>query len=160
MGRLFWVSFSSGLANETLIIVQKNTGVPIPKILDWSDDATNCVGSEYIIMEHVAGVQLHQKWPHMSGDEKVKCIDAIYRKLKDVANLDFPAYGSLYFSTSVSGSSFTLPLQDDFCIGPHCGTRYWDCGDCRYYRHYAPNHGPCEYTFLSILKERILILQI
>ncbi|KAJ5235404.1 uncharacterized protein N7469_004572 [Penicillium citrinum] len=126
----------------TIKFLQKNTGVPIPKILDWSDDATNCVGSEYIIMEHVAGVQLHQKWPHMSGDEKVKCIDAIYRKLKDVANLDFPAYGSLYFSTSVSGSSFTLPLQDDFCIGPHCGTRYWNCGDSRYYRHRAPNHGP------------------
>lgn len=72
-------------------------------------------------MEHVAGIQLHQKWPHMSGDQKVRCIDAIYEKLKEVADIDFPAYGSLYFSSSLFDSSFTLPLEDYFCIGPHYG---------------------------------------
>lgn len=69
-------------------------------------------------MEHVAGIQLHQKWPYMPGDQKVKCIDAIYRKLKEAADIDFPAYGSLYFSTSSLGSFSTLPIDDDFCLGP------------------------------------------
>ena len=27
-------------------------------ILDWSDNSSNPIGSEYIIMEHAAGVQL------------------------------------------------------------------------------------------------------
>ncbi|KAJ5144279.1 hypothetical protein N7526_001787 [Penicillium atrosanguineum] len=126
----------------TIQYLQRNTSIPIPKILDWSDDAMNCVGSEYIVMEHVSGVQLHQKWPYMSGDQKVKCIDAIYRKLKEVTDIDFPAYGSLYFSTSPLRSFATLPIEGGFCLGPHCGTRYWNCGDGRYYNHGVPNHGP------------------
>ncbi|KAJ5826908.1 hypothetical protein N7447_003671 [Penicillium robsamsonii] len=36
----------------------RNTSIPIPEILDWSDDAVNIVGSEYIIMEHAAGIPL------------------------------------------------------------------------------------------------------
>lgn len=146
----------SFLANDCSKIVQENTEVPIPKILDWSDDATNCIGSEYIIMEHVHGIQLQQTWPHMSGDEKVKCIDAIYRKLKDVAGIEFPAYGSLYFRNSLPGSFLTIPIQDKFCIGPHCSTRYWNCENGRSERQRASNHGPCEYSLLSILKHMII----
>ena len=48
-------------ANDIYDIIQSNTSIPIPKILDWSDDAANSVGSEYIIIEHIAGVQLQQK---------------------------------------------------------------------------------------------------
>jgi hypothetical protein len=117
-------------------IVQSNTSIPIPKIFDWSDDVANSIGSEYIIMENAAGVQLQQKWPHMSGDQKVRCIDAIYRKLGEMANIDFPAYRGLYFSTTSLGSFSKLPLNGGFCIGPHCGTRYWDCGERRYYLHF------------------------
>ncbi|KAI2865055.1 hypothetical protein CBS12448_2343 [Aspergillus niger] len=79
--------------------LQANTTVPIPRILDWSDDATsinNPIGSEYIIMEHANGVQLHKKWHEMSDKQRVKCIDAIYRKLKEVVDLQFPCFGSLY----------------------------------------------------------------
>ncbi|EDN03226.1 predicted protein [Histoplasma mississippiense (nom. inval.)] len=42
-------------------IVQAKTSIPIPPILDWSNDSTNSIGSEYIIMEHAAGVQLHKQ---------------------------------------------------------------------------------------------------
>ncbi|CAG8403730.1 unnamed protein product [Penicillium salamii] len=126
----------------TIQYLQRNTSIPIPEILDWSDDAANMVGSEYIIMEHAAGISLQQKWPSMSGDQKVTCIDANYQKLKEMVDLSFPAYGSIYFSTTPWGSS-KLPLDnDDFCPGPHCGTRYWACGDSRHYQHTASNQGP------------------
>ena len=151
-GAIIWNVYP-GLANGLCNAVQRNTSIPIPKILDWSDDATNCVGSEYIVMEYVAGVHLHQKWPYMSGDQKVKCIDAIYRKLKEVADINFPAYGSLYFSTSSLGSFATLLIEGGFCLGPHCGIRYWNCGDSRYYKHGIPNYGPCEHILTSLLKK-------
>ncbi|GLB12039.1 hypothetical protein AtubIFM57258_009317 [Aspergillus tubingensis] len=83
----------------TIEYLQANTTVPIPKILDWSNDATssdNPIGSEYIIMEHATGVQLHKKWHEMDGKKRIKCIDAIYRKLKEVVDLQFPCFGSLY----------------------------------------------------------------
>ncbi len=61
-----WIKLSNwGLAYYP---VQSNTTVPTPKILDWSDDPLNAIGSEYIIMEHAASVQLHQKWPKMSRE--------------------------------------------------------------------------------------------
>ena len=125
-------------------IVQRNTSIPIPKILDWSDDPENSVGSEYIIMEHAAGIPLQHKWPYMTGDQKVRCIDAIYKNLKQMVDINFPAYGCLYFSTTPLGSFSRLPLDNDFVLGPHCGTRYWDCGDRRYYQHASPNQGPCK----------------
>jgi aminoglycoside phosphotransferase (APT) family kinase protein len=79
-------------------LVQAETGVPIPKILDWSDDASNAIGSEYIIMEHASGIPLHEKWPTMDVTDQIRCIEAICQKLKEVVDLDFPAYGSLYFA--------------------------------------------------------------
>lgn len=105
-------------------------------------------------MDHAAGIQLDQKWPYMSGDQKVRCIDAIYRKLREMADINFPVYGSLYFSTEPLAPASRLPLDRDFCIGPYCGTRYWGCGDHRYYQHIVPNYGPCE-SFLTIIKKII-----
>ncbi|KAB8235854.1 kinase-like domain-containing protein [Aspergillus alliaceus] len=130
----------------TIKYLQSRTSIPIPAILDWSNDATNAnntIGSEYIIMEHATGVQLHQKWPEMAGDQRVKCIDAIYRKMKELVDLRFPAFGSLYFAKPHDFGG-TYPLDKEFCIGPHCGTRYWDCsvGEQRYYHSVEPNQGP------------------
>jgi hypothetical protein len=48
----------STLANDIRNIVQAKTSIPIPKILDWSDDAANSIGSEYIVIDHAAGIQL------------------------------------------------------------------------------------------------------
>ena len=135
----------SDLANDICATVQRNTSIPIPKILDWSDDAANDIGSECIIMEHATGTPLHQKWLSMSGDQKVICIDAIYKKLREMVDITFPGYGSIYFSTEPLDSHSKIPLDGSFCLGPHCGTRYWDCGDRRYYQRTPPNQGPCEY---------------
>lgn len=128
----------------TITYVQSNTTVPTPKILDWSDDPSNAIGSEYIIMEHATGVQLHQKWPKMSGEQQIACIRAICISIQQIAAIDFPAYGSLYFADAPLHSTSTLPLTQGFCIGPHCGTRYWDCnvGEARFYNSTKPNRGP------------------
>ncbi|KAH9863181.1 hypothetical protein IAQ61_009458 [Plenodomus lingam] len=40
----------------TIKYLQAETEIPISKLLDWSDDASNAIGSEYIIMEHTSGV--------------------------------------------------------------------------------------------------------
>lgn len=129
--------------------MQTKTTIPIPNILDWSCDAAgidNTIGSEYIIMEHAAGVQLHKKWQEMAGDQRVRCIDAIYRKAKEVVDLQFPCFGSLYLTDSPVSPDKKQNLDKEFCIGPHCGNRYWDggIGDHRYYHNAKPNRGPCE----------------
>ncbi|KKZ61111.1 hypothetical protein EMCG_04256 [[Emmonsia] crescens] len=95
-------------------------------------------------MEHATGVQLHNKWPDMAGGQQVRCIDAIYQKVKEMVDIEFPAFGSLYFVDSPLDSGHKNPLDEEFCIGPHCGPRYWDCnvGEPRYCHNTKPNNGP------------------
>lgn len=59
-------------------LVQTKTSIPIPKVLDWSDDASNTIGSEYIIMEHAPGVCLSLKWPDMTEIQRAMVMKPIY----------------------------------------------------------------------------------
>lgn len=146
--RIFWAMTDS-------CTVQSKTSVPIPMILDWSNEPSNSIGSEYIIMEHAEGVQLHQKWVQMAGDERVRCIDTIYRKLKEVVDLKFPAFGSVNFEVNLQNGCKRISLGGGLCVGPHVGTRYWDCntGEPRYYHCTQPNQGPCRLprTLLALI---------
>jgi hypothetical protein len=67
--------------------------------------------------------------------------------IKQMAEPEFPAYGSLYFADFpfIEGNSKSS-LRPDFCVGPHCGTRYWDCNveEIKYYFFKKPNRGPCK----------------
>ncbi|KAF2184739.1 hypothetical protein K469DRAFT_739173 [Zopfia rhizophila CBS 207.26] len=129
----------------TVKFLQTNTSIPMPKILDWSIDVANAVGTEYIIMEHASGVQLDKKWDHMSPDQKIKCIQGIHEKLTGMVDIDFLAYGSIYDSAYPSESEQeTVPFKEGFCIGPHLDLTYWDgfAGDEKYYHQMKPNRGP------------------
>ncbi len=111
------------------VLVQSNTTVPIPTIIDWSDDSSNAIGSEYIIVEQAMGVQLHQKRPAMSGELQIACIQAISMTIQQIAAIKFPAYGSLYFSDISIDSASKLPLAQGFWVGPHGGTRTSNSGN-------------------------------
>lgn len=133
------------------LTVQKKTSIPIPKILAWSDDPSNPIGSEYIIMEHAAGVQLHQRWPTMDLSERLHCIRNIFLTLKDLAKLKFSTYGSLYLADAPLLSGLKLAEDPEFCIGPHCGTMFWDCnpGQPMWYHDIEPNQGPCKFSVVQ-----------
>lgn len=141
------MKWMGGKFNSRWFLVQKHTGIPIPKILDWNDDATNKIGSEYIIMECAPGIPLQQQWTRMSGDQKVRCIDAIYSKLREMVDIEFPAYGSLYFSGALPDTFPRVPLNDEYCIGPHCGSRYWNLQESGGYQQCANSRGPCQSCF-------------
>ncbi|KAL4804115.1 kinase-like domain-containing protein [Aspergillus unguis] len=129
----------------TVRYLQARTQVPIPKILDYNHNASderNTVGSEYIIMEHARGVSLEEKWHQMAGDQQVRCIDSIYRTMKQAVDLEFPAFGSIYHDALDFANREAL--GDGYCVGPHCGSRYWDCtpSERRYYHYVKQNPGP------------------
>ncbi|EXJ89547.1 hypothetical protein A1O3_02614 [Capronia epimyces CBS 606.96] len=128
----------------TMKFLKKHSSVPLPAIYDWSDDRTNEIGSEYIIMEYVSGVSLHVKWLYMTVDQRIKCIKNIRQNLSSMNDISFPAYGSLYTTDDQVDPAITLTQDDQFCIGPHVATRYWDCnvGFSRYYHLVPPNRGP------------------
>ncbi|KAJ5587784.1 uncharacterized protein N7459_003549 [Penicillium hispanicum] len=135
----------------TMTYLQSKLSLPIPKVLDWDDNPSNPTGTEYIIQEHVVGVQLHEIWPKMDSPRHMMCTKALSMAIKKMGSLDFPAYGSLYFSDAPIDSHLKIPLERDFCIGPHCGPVFWNRspGEPQLYGGPSPNCGP--YTGFSRL---------
>ncbi len=119
--------------------------MPVPRVLDWNDDPDNAAGTEYIIMEHVPGVQLSRLWPEMNSFQHVSCVKNLGSLVKQMHSLKFPAYGSIYFADAPVGDAKCVKLTANLCIGPHCDNRYWPClpGEPRFYDRTPPNHGPC-----------------
>lgn len=126
--------------------VRSRTSIPVPEILDWSDDPENGIGTPYIIMKYAPGVSLQERWPTMNTVEKIRCVERLSRYTKELAALKFPAFGSLYFSNSSLSGKEVIDIGPSFCIGYHCGTDYWPCipTEPRYYGGRPPNHGPCK----------------
>lgn len=117
----------------------------VPKILAWNDDPSNSAGTEYIIQEFVEGVQLHEKWLQMDSHQHMLCTKALSFKFCDMAKLDFPAYGNIYFADAPIDASLKIPLGDKFCIGPYCNPVFWNCGagEAELYGKPSSNCGPC-----------------
>lgn len=97
-------------------------------------------------MEHASGAQLHEKWNMMNTLQQMLCVKSAATVVKEMAKLQFPAYGSLYFADAPINPSLKLDLSNGFCIGPHCATQYWclEPGESRYYDRRKPNQGPCK----------------
>ncbi|KAH9871746.1 hypothetical protein J1614_006002, partial [Plenodomus biglobosus] len=127
----------------TMAYIRSFTKIPVPRVLDWSDDESS-IGTEYIIMEHAGGVQLHDRWPSMSPHQHMLCVKNVGFITAEMAKLPFPVYGSLYFADAPIEPSLKSDFVDGFCIGPHCGPQYWDCnaGETRFYERRPPNRGP------------------
>ncbi|KAK0631176.1 hypothetical protein B0T17DRAFT_530316 [Bombardia bombarda] len=125
--------------------VRKMTSIPVPEVLDWSDDPLNPLKTEYIIMQHVEGVQLRDRWDAMSPQEHLLCVKSLALLAKEMYSLQFPAYGSIYFDSASVDARYRIPLLDGFFIGPSLAHRYWaECapGQGRWYTRRQPNRGP------------------
>lgn len=95
------------------------TNIPIPEVLDWGG-WDNAVGTEYIIMTHASGIKLSEKWPSMTCLQRVQCVKNISFATAEMANIKFPAYGSLYFDNAHTNSKSEIEISKGFCIGPYC----------------------------------------
>ncbi|KAF2452260.1 kinase-like domain-containing protein [Lineolata rhizophorae] len=111
----------------SMTYLRQYTNIPIPKVLDWNDDETNTTGTEYIIMEHASGVQLHGKWSSMSTHQHMLCVKSLATLVKEMMTLNFPAFGSIYFADAPIEPAIKIRLAEGFCIGPHCGAPVWPC---------------------------------
>ena len=97
-------------------------------------------------MEHVEGTQLHERWAIMSSHQRMPCVKSLGMLVRDMANLTFPAYGSIYFADLVITSSSKVNLGDGFSLGSNCGPLYWNsaAGEAKLYMKKSPDYGPCK----------------
>ncbi|KEQ57694.1 uncharacterized protein M437DRAFT_79537 [Aureobasidium melanogenum CBS 110374] len=96
----------------TIAYIKSKTSIPVPDVVCWCDSSSNPIGTEYIFMKPVPGVQLHGRWETMTSSEHLSCIESISKMMAQATKLEFPAYGN---------------FAHGFCVGPHCGFTYWNC---------------------------------
>ncbi|KAJ5326654.1 uncharacterized protein N7506_009756 [Penicillium brevicompactum] len=80
----------------------------------------------------------------MNPEQHMLCTKALSLTMKKMASLDFPAYGSLYFSDAPQDSDSKIPFEQGFCVGPHCSPVFWNRnpGENELYNGPSPNCGP------------------
>ena len=80
--------------------------------------------------------------------ERMKCTEALSMMMKEMADIDFGAYGSLYFTKGPVRKERRLDYNTIYCVGPHCGAKYWKSGlgESGLFRDEVPDYGPCEFT--------------
>ncbi|KAI9370609.1 kinase-like domain-containing protein [Aspergillus egyptiacus] len=107
-------------ASEAALLeyIRSQTSVPVSKVLAWSSDSSNPVGSEYIVMEKVNGRQLVDVWGEMNQLQQFRMIQNLVRLECQLASLEFPGYGNVYFRRSIKHGSPVIPINDDYCLGP------------------------------------------
>ncbi|KAI1977055.1 hypothetical protein LOZ53_002478 [Ophidiomyces ophidiicola] len=104
--------------------VQEHTTIPVPKVLAWSSNSSNKVGSEYILMEKAPGVQLWNRWPKMNGSSKLAIIEHLVKLESQFGSIEFPCSGSLYFRDEIKDINASTPLSKEldprqsYCVGP------------------------------------------
>jgi hypothetical protein len=126
--------------------VKSKTTIPVPNILEWNDDSSNPIGAEYIFMDHVPGVQLHSCWSKMSVLDHLQIVKSVSNMIGQMTELEFPAFGSIYFRDAPIDPALKIKFDNGFCIGPHCGPVFWNCGpgETALYGNSGYDHGPCE----------------
>lgn len=126
------------VANEvaTLDLVRSHD-IPVPKVLGYSSNPDNPVGSEYIIMEKIHhGNPIGDSWYTFSDKERLKVLMGLVQLEAKLLAIDLPASGGLYYSCdlppemnrvgipSLQDSDFTAG-RGDICVGPVSSLKWW-----------------------------------
>ncbi|EAW10677.1 aminoglycoside phosphotransferase family protein [Aspergillus clavatus NRRL 1] len=121
----------------TMDFARNELQTPVPKVLAWSSKAKdNSVGTEYIIIEKVPGVQLDKVWPEMDIKERFELVKTISGYQKTWMSTSFTQYGSLYYSSAIDDTDGCNLVKEDgsivkthrFAVGPSTGREFLDDG--------------------------------
>ncbi|KAE8374444.1 kinase-like domain-containing protein [Aspergillus bertholletiae] len=107
-------------------------GLPVPKVFGYSATTENAAGTEYIFLEYIHGRDLSDLWFDLSEDACSTIIKNIVDLEARLFRLQFPASGSLYYTTDLQSKTDRPPvlIEDPpsngrFSIGPDTTLRLW-----------------------------------
>ncbi|PGH01066.1 hypothetical protein AJ79_08036 [Helicocarpus griseus UAMH5409] len=80
----------------------------------------------------------------MDSLQHMLCTKESSLRIKEMASLDFPAFGNIYFADAPVAKNLKIPLEDGFCIEPYCSPLFWNCGagEAELYKGGNTNRGP------------------
>ena len=101
-------------------------------------------------MEKAPGVQQFEVWGDLNDWERFKFFGQLTESEKQMAEIRFPASGSLYLLESMTESDTHVALgqktdpMGEFCIGPSC-ERGWHTAEALASASPRFDRGPCKY---------------
>ncbi|RAL17488.1 uncharacterized protein BO97DRAFT_439377 [Aspergillus homomorphus CBS 101889] len=115
----------------TMDFVRNIIGLPVLRVLSWSCNPVNPVGSEYIIMEKARGTALGDVWYRLPSPSKHKIIQQVVALETKLVSTSFPAHGCIYYPQDLPSkhSKYLIPLDGDsprrFRVGPVVDPVFW-----------------------------------
>ncbi|KIM75939.1 hypothetical protein PILCRDRAFT_826771 [Piloderma croceum F 1598] len=89
--------------------------LPVPKVFVYSSEA-NPVGVEWVLMEHMPGVELCEAWKELDYDMKARFVGDLVDMYDQLSQLKADSCGAIYHSTRRSMDLFYLPLSSTYAI--------------------------------------------
>ncbi|RPA74533.1 hypothetical protein BJ508DRAFT_194255, partial [Ascobolus immersus RN42] len=82
----------------TLLFLHQRTAIPVPQVYYYDSSSDNELCFEWILMERVEGVALHQVWGRddMGIQRMAGVVESVAGCVKQLQDIRFPAIGSLY----------------------------------------------------------------
>ncbi|KAF9243407.1 kinase-like domain-containing protein [Melanogaster broomeanus] len=129
--------FATASEVATIDFLRRRLAFPIPRVLAWSSrvDSTE-VGAEFMLMEKASGSRLADAWLDISRHQRGKFARTLGQFERQLLQLDFTHYGSLYYKRDVPARLRAptllegLPPDDElnsmFCIGPIAHRDFWE----------------------------------
>jgi hypothetical protein len=155
--------FTTASEVATMEFVREVLGICAPRVFAWSANATaNTVGTEYIIMERMSGVESHHRWAQIAkAPEVFPLLDGVFGIERNFERPPFSQIGSLYFRDDVRADLRDRPLfrpgslaggdpellrkleaaKDKYRIGPIADRQWWRSERAQV----TYDHGPCEF---------------
>lgn len=97
-------------------------------------------------MEKAPGVQLFKVWADMEDTSRYKLVSSLARFERQLASIEFPANGSLYFREGMKSEAGSTVLSSStdpeelYCIGLSCDRVWWPMPN----RDLIGHPGPCK----------------
>jgi aminoglycoside phosphotransferase (APT) family kinase protein len=155
----------------TIEYIRRHSSIPVPRIVAYASSASNELGFEWILMEKIDGVPLDCVWDDMTFNAKMEFTVAFAGYMKQLRELQFPLFGSIYFvdvwnqvgytpirlandhSPSSKALSGDIGINDSFVIGRTVSMRLFY--DKRLLLH--AHRGPFETTHQLLMAETELL---
>ncbi|KAK2757924.1 Phosphotransferase enzyme [Arachnomyces sp. PD_36] len=81
----------------TIEYLHKHTTIPITRVVAWNSSSNNTIGHEWVLMEKMDGVQIHDVWRTISWDTKFEFTRSLAEYFCQLRDLTFDKIGSIYF---------------------------------------------------------------
>ncbi|KAH8726640.1 kinase-like domain-containing protein [Phaeosphaeriaceae sp. PMI808] len=135
----------------TMDFARSVLGIPVPKVLDYSVDAANPVGSEYILMGGAEGVQLSSLWNDMEIDDQAKIVKSLIEIDAKFLAISLDRFGAIFYAKDIPNCApaeirgqVSPAVKEDvrrrFVIGPTVEREFWEEERAQM----ALDRGPCK----------------